>query len=397
MERYPTPPSTSSPKHKNHGYHNGHNTDERNAASRDTYGKAATAESYISQNEQAQDKKSGIYSSFTDASTIVPASTEAWASGHPAPSKPTEVHDFYGITSQDPSYNIPNQFSGPPPSTDYFKTASQDPRAKSHSYSYNDNSQRTTHRPAQETYWQTTSNPDSPSQTRPMQILDPRPYPEDFDPAHPTHPGPPPRRSSSPIPNTLPSIINTNPYSQPPQQPPHPQPIRRRSSPIPGRITSPFKKPLSPFSLSRPKPRPGFIKRVTHRIKSWIQSLFSWTRANPIKAGLLSFIPVLLGAGIVKTVKGVKYFLGRGADKVKEKKNKLGKGIQDARKAQRKWVEDVLGDFRGFAGAKGGPFNGILRIVHMLLNHYCRLSPSNYPRAASILLELYFLDLKTLS
>ncbi|KAF7859766.1 hypothetical protein EAF04_008845 [Stromatinia cepivora] len=396
MERYPTPPSTSSPKHNNHGYHDGHNIDGRNEASHDTYGKVATSESYISHNDPTHDKKSGIYSSFTDASTIVPASTEAWASGHPAPSKPTEVHDFYGITSQDPSYNIPNQFSGPPTS-DYFKTAPQDPRAKSYSYSYNVNSQRATHRPAQETYWQTTSNPVSPSQNPPMQPLGPHPYSEQFDPSHPTRPGPPPRRSSSPIPNTLPSTTDTDPYYNPPQQTSHPQPIRRRSSPIPGRISSPFKKPLSPYSLSRPKPRPGFIKRVTHRIKSWMRSLFSWIQANPIKAGLLSFIPVMLGAGIVKTVKGVKRFLGHGADKMKEKKLKLGKGLQDAKKVQRKWVEDIFGDFKGFAGSQGGPLNGILRIFHMMLNHYCKLSPSNIPRAASILLELYFLDLKTLS
>ncbi|KAF7936948.1 hypothetical protein BELL_0098g00100 [Botrytis elliptica] len=346
MERYPTPPSTSSPKH---GYHDDHNLrGARNEA----------PASYAFHNDH-NDHKSTIYSSFTNASTIVPASTEAWASGYPATSssKPIDKHpqDFFGITSQDPSYNHPNpiQFAGPPlpTTTESFKT--QGPNAKSYSY----DNVPLAHRPAQETYWQTTSDPVSPSQ-----IPQTNPYPETYNPSHPSHPGPPPRRSSSPI---------------------------------PGRISSPLKRPLSPYSLSRPKPRPGFVRRVASRFTSWIRSLFSWIRANPIKTGLLSFIPILLGTGVVKTVKGVKHFLGNRASKRKEKKHEH-KLEKEAKKLEKKWHEDIFGDFKGFAGTTGGPLNGILKIVHLLVNHYCRLTPSNFPRAASILLELYFLDMKNL-
>ncbi|KAF7924429.1 uncharacterized protein EAE98_007480 [Botrytis deweyae] len=385
MERYPTPPSTSSPKH---GYHDDHNLrGARNEA----------PASYAFHNDH-NDHKSTIYSSFTNASTIVPASTEAWASGYPATSssKPIDKHpqDFFGITSQDPSYNHPNpiQFAGPPlpTTTEPFKT--QGPNAKSYSY----DNVPLAHRPAQETYWQTTSDPVSPSQ-----IPQTNPYPETYNPSHPSHPGPPPRRSSSPIPNTVPSTTGTNPYYNPPSQTsqsypqPQPQPIRRRSSPIPGRISSPLKRPLSPYSLSRPKPRPGFVRRVASRFTSWIRSLFSWIRANPIKTGLLSFIPILLGTGVVKTVKGVKHFLGNRASKRNEKKHEH-KLEKEAKKLEKKWHEDIFGDFKGFAGTTGGPLNGILKIVHLLVNHYCRLTPSNFPRAASILLELYFLDMKNL-
>ncbi|ATZ57665.1 hypothetical protein BCIN_15g02160 [Botrytis cinerea B05.10] len=373
MERYPTPPSTSSPQH---GYHDGHNLGGARSDGPAPYG---------FRNDH-NDQKSTIYSSFTNASTVVPASTEAWASGYPAPSanKPVDKHpqDFFGITSQDPSYNQPNPipFGGPPPI------------GKSYSY---DNS-HVAHRPAQETYWQTTSDPSSPTQ-----IPQTHPYPETYDPSHPSRPGPPPRRSSSPIPNTLPSTTSTNPYYNPPSQTSQPyaqaqpQPIRRRSSPIPGRISSPLKRPLSPYSLSRPKPRPGFVRRVASRFTSWIRSLFSWMRAHPIKTGLLSFIPILLGTGLVKTVKGVKHFLGNRASKRKEKKHEH-KLEKEAKKLEKKWHEDIFGDFKGFAGTKGGPLNGILKIVHLLVNHYCRLTPSNFPRAASILLELYFLDMKNL-
>ncbi|TEY24851.1 hypothetical protein BOTCAL_1352g00010, partial [Botryotinia calthae] len=170
MERYPTPPSTSSPKH---GYHDGHNLGGARNDGPAPY-----------------DQKSTIYSSFTNASTVVPASTEAWASGYPAPSsnKPFDKHpqDFFGITSQDPSYNQPNpiQFGGPPLPTTTESFKAQVPIGKSYSY---DNS-HIAHRPAQETYWQTTSDPPSPTQ-----IPQTHPYPETYDPSHPSHPGPPPR------------------------------------------------------------------------------------------------------------------------------------------------------------------------------------------------------------
>ncbi|KAK8903071.1 hypothetical protein QC760_008562 [Botrytis cinerea] len=187
MERYPTPPSTSSPQH---GYHDGHNLGGARSDGPAPYG---------FRNDH-NDQKSTIYSSFTNASTVVPASTEAWASGYPAPSanKPVDKHpqDFFGITSQDPSYNQPNPipFGGPPPI------------GKSYSY---DNS-HVAHRPAQETYWQTTSDPSSPTQ-----IPQTHPYPETYDPSHPSRPGPLPAAPA--LPSPTPSLHNQHkPLLQPP-------------------------------------------------------------------------------------------------------------------------------------------------------------------------------------
>jgi len=112
-----------------------------------------------------------------------------------------------------------------------------------------------------------------------------------------------------------------------------------------------------------------------------------------MKMGLMTFIPVLLGAGLVKTVKGVKHLLtGKGAG---GKEGKLGKDMRgEAKKMEKKWHEEIFQDFKGFGGSKAGPLDGLLKIVHMLVNHWCKLSPSAGPRAASILLELYFLDIK---
>jgi len=149
--------------------------------------------------------------------------------------------------------------------------------------------------------------------------------------------------------------------------------------------------------------------------------------------GLLTFIPVLLGAGLVRTVKGIKHLLtGKEAG---GKEGKLGKDMRvEAKKMEKKWHEEVFQDFKGFGGSKAGPLDGLLKIVHMLVyvtcfplfqtaishlssptfilptpdqlvnmfpktniplrNHWCKLSPSAGPRAASILLELYFLDVK---
>ena len=65
-----------------------------------------------------------------------------------------------------------------------------------------------------------------------------------------------------------------------------------------------------------------------------------WSKGNPIKAGLLTFIPIVAGAGIVK----IRKKLG-------------GKG---------EWGYG-LDDFKGFAGSKGGPLEGVLKIIHMLV------------------------------
>jgi len=103
-----------------------------------------------------------------------------------------------------------------------------------------------------------------------------------------------------------------------------------------------------------------------------------WARENPIKTGLLSIVPVVAGAGLWKlgkaTFKGVRGLW----------QGKMGKDGD-------KWAYG-LEDFKGFAGSKAGPLDGFLKVIHMLMNHWCKLTPSSIPRVSSIMLELYFLE-----
>ncbi|PQE33680.1 hypothetical protein CJF32_00010853 [Rutstroemia sp. NJR-2017a WRK4] len=362
MDRYPSPPLTSSPKHDDlqtnrHG--SGH------------YGKVSQSTDSINRNGYPTPTSSNFpIRSGSGTYGAVPAPTDSYVSSYPNeyqvsgfPPPPTKV------TVQDSYYN-----------QEYYNGSGK-------------------HRPAQETYYQSTSMPTSPSQLNPAQ----HPYSEGFDPAHPSRPAAPPRRSSSPIPNT-----ESIPSTYFPGTQPIPGPIRRRSSPTPGRIPSPYNhKPLSPYNASRPQPRPGLVRTAVRRLKSWVRSLISWIRNNPIKFGLLAFLPFLFGAGIWKTIKGVKHLFdhliknkwkkkGERLQLRDEWKEELKEGSKKAKKAVRKWHEDIFGDFKGFAGSNGGPLDGVLKIIQMMMNHYCRLTPSALPRAAAILLELYFIDVKKL-
>jgi len=56
---------------------------------------------------------------------------------------------------------------------------------------------------------------------------------------------------------------------------------------------------------------------------------------------------------------------------------------------------EYFGDFKGVAGAKS-ELHGILKIVHMYTNHWCKVSPSAWPRTLSILLEIFFMEGKKL-
>jgi hypothetical protein len=55
------------------------------------------------------------------------------------------------------------------------------------------------------------------------------------------------------------------------------------------------------------------------------------------------------------------------------------------------FMKEYFGDFKGIAGGKS-EFHGILKIVHMYANHWCKLSPSAWLRTLSILLEVFFMD-----
>lgn len=71
------------------------------------------------------------------------------------------------------------------------------------------------------------------------------------------------------------------------------------------------------------------------KLKSWIQSLARWTKENPIKAGLITFLPVLAAAGAAKMLGGLGKMLGKGkseADKVISANRKV---IEQSRKAKK--------------------------------------------------------------
>ena len=97
-----------------------------------------------------------------------------------------------------------------------------------------------------------------------------------------------------------------------------------------------------------------------------------WGKKNPIKAGLLTFLPVLAGAGIARIFGtslgaigkkfGKKLGEGKlGVESLLEKKRKIA---SEAHKGNKKWGWG-LDDFVGFNGSKGGPLDGILKIVQM--------------------------------
>lgn len=79
---------------------------------------------------------------------------------------------------------------------------------------------------------------------------------------------------------------------------------------------------------------------------------------------------------------------GKSKDAKKEAKTEE-KEVKEA--AQEEWGYGI-DDFKGFAGSKGGPVQGFMKIMQMMVNHYGKLTPSAVPRAASLLLELYFLE-----
>ncbi|TVY44110.1 hypothetical protein LSUB1_G001901, partial [Lachnellula subtilissima] len=176
---------------------------------------------------------------------------------------------------------------------------------------------------------------------------------------------------------------------------PYPRPQRRRTPPPRPIYFSPTNKPPSPYSTARPRPRPGFVKRITAKIEEWVRSFIRWAKEHPVKAGLAAFVPLVAAAGFAKAVHGIialgGELLGRETDEHeggKEGNDEDEKGKEKPKKVYG-WGLD---HFVGFGGSKGGPMEGMLKILQMLVNHYCKLSPSMVPRLGSLLLEVYFLD-----
>ncbi|CAG8978172.1 hypothetical protein HYALB_00011488 [Hymenoscyphus albidus] len=166
---------------------------------------------------------------------------------------------------------------------------------------------------------------------------------------------------------------------------------RRRTPPPRPLYFSPTNRPPSPYNVSRPQPRPGFMKRMKDKVSYWMRKLLDWAKRNPIKAGLASIVPLVLGAGMIRIITEL-------SSVAKTLLNKLEMGMGGGRPGQKRkppvkegW-DWGLQHFVGFGGTKGGPLDGIMKILQMFMNHYARLTPSAVPRAACILLELYFLE-----
>ncbi len=97
-----------------------------------------------------------------------------------------------------------------------------------------------------------------------------------------------------------------------------------------------------------------------------------WCKENPIKAGLLTFLPVLAGVGVAKFVKviselGKDIMEGMGGGPFPDRKaakEKLAKGGKMRKEIEKEWGWG-LDEFKGFAGSKGHPLDGILRVLQM--------------------------------
>lgn len=177
-----------------------------------------------------------------------------------------------------------------------------------------------------------------------------------------------------------------DPESEPVERYPQPSTRSGRRSNAPRtKSASPVsflhQRPISPYSASRPRPRRGFVRRILHKVRQLISNILSYARKHPIQMAFMSCFPLLALGGIA-----------RGLWK---KATEFGGIIRDTWRADRDGEgdpEDVCYHFRRFAGTKAGAVDGFLKLLQMLINHWCRLTPSNYPRLVSLGLELYFLE-----
>lgn len=71
----------------------------------------------------------------------------------------------------------------------------------------------------------------------------------------------------------------------------------------------------------------------------------------------------------------------------------VGRIFEGSKKLGAGFVAEHLADFKGLAGAKS-ELQGVLKVVHMYANHWCRVSPSPWPRTLSMLLEIFFMEHK---
>lgn len=90
-----------------------------------------------------------------------------------------------------------------------------------------------------------------------------------------------------------------------------------------------------------------------------------WSKKNPMIAGVLTFVPVMTMAVVVKIARVAGKGLGfveKGFSRPPMVDGAGDKGIGGGEEWG--WGMD---DFKGFGGSKGGPFEGLLKVVQMLM------------------------------
>lgn len=287
-----------------------------------------------------------------------------------------------------------DQYPTPPP------TGS--PKDHDNSNYHPDSSQ---HRPAQETYFDQTisySTPGSPSQNHPRWKAPPQTSSTQIHTAPQPQPGQydylPPRRKSSPIQSQQKPYPHDQYYNpaassstiRPPQRrsspgvSPNTSQSPRRTPPLPQRPLhfSPINPVPTPYNVSRPQPRPGLLKRMLNKLKAWARGFVKWCRNNPIKAGLLTAIPILAGAAMFKVLSsavkvlgtaGIVIMEGMGGGRTPgnwmgEMKDKAKEVKNDAKEQAGEEAEEWgygMDHFKGFAGSKGSPIEGFLKVMQM--------------------------------
>ena len=99
-------------------------------------------------------------------------------------------------------------------------------------------------------------------------------------------------------------------------------------------------------------------------VEVWIKGFMAWSKKNPMMAGVLTFIPVMTIAAVVKITRGVGKGLGF-VEKGFARPGKVGGGRKDLQgEGERGWV---LENSKGFGKSERGPFEGLLKMLQRLV------------------------------
>lgn len=116
------------------------------------------------------------------------------------------------------------------------------------------------------------------------------------------------------------------------------------------------------------------MKRITAKIEEWVRGFIRWAKKNPVKAGIATFVPLVALAGFAKAVHGVvrlgsELLSSIDEDRIGGKDN--GKDDDEDEEGKKEKEKKVYGwgmdHFVGFGGSKGGPVDGMMKILQMLV------------------------------